>query len=127
MEAYDQLSSLLSDFVRFLDNLGSLTRSLNNIKYAGDAEDKLLANIAELNDMKENISKYKDQASVFYHFIYHFNLRFGHVFKYDFGANEFKELENSVTAYKNSIYAIHDWIGYFGQTVPHISVETVPL
>lgn len=86
LDAYDKLSSYFPEINRFISRIYRTVTILN---------DKIEKNIEDQNsitEVKKELYKKIDFFSEFYHFLFAFNLRYGHLFEYDFNSIFYRNL-----------------------------------
>ncbi|MCE4563574.1 hypothetical protein INQ51_04570 [Maribellus sp. CM-23] len=127
MDAYEELTSKIHLFVKGND-MTELIRALNSFNEAPfikiDAQGNM--ELDRTSELAKESKRVFFNANEFYLFIFHFRLRFSHVFSYDFDSNEHRSLIAFVQAYRDKLKLIYERYNYnehFGDSKKYNFIE----
>ncbi|WP_346863684.1 hypothetical protein [uncultured Draconibacterium sp.] len=104
MDAYEALSLHLHDYNKSFDLLNTIYENVADVQVNKYSKDSL---INSLTNIQVEIASFNKITQDFYHFMFHFKLRYSHLFEYDFDSEQYLDLIISVTNYKNGILKLN--------------------
>lgn len=105
LDAYDKLTDFLPDINSSMTNITMSVERLVKLKSLSINNDFIKE---ERNDLKRRIKMFSD----FYYFLFSYNVRFGHLFKYDFRKTEYVEIAKNAESLKNFYESIGEMIDF---------------